>query len=57
MKYIKIFIFSCLIYSCSNPLDTSILNAAIRVISERNEPTPYQILFNGILAHLSSTGN
>jgi tRNA G10 N-methylase Trm11 len=41
----------------SENLDTSILNAAIRVISERNEPTPYQILFNGILAHLSSTGN
>tara|TARA_B100001059_G_scaffold3131_1_gene2559 strand:+ start:602 stop:1609 length:1008 start_codon:yes stop_codon:yes gene_type:complete len=26
MKYIKILIFSCLIYSCSNPLDTSVLN-------------------------------
>ncbi len=37
-------------------LDNSILNAAIKVISERNEPTAYQILFNGILAHLSSTG-
>lgn len=43
----------------SNPgvtLDNSIINAAIKVISERNEPTAYQILFNGILAHLSSTG-
>lgn len=37
-------------------IDNSVLNAAIRVISERNEPTPYQILFNGILAYLSMHG-
>lgn len=37
-------------------VENSVLSAAIKVISERNEPTPYQILFNGILAHLSSSG-
>lgn len=42
--------------SVDTSIDNSILNAAIQVISLRNEPTPYQILFNGILAHLSSTG-
>lgn len=35
---------------------TSILNQAIQVIAERNEPTPYQILFNGVLANLSMSG-
>lgn len=42
--------------SAGATVDGSILSAAIQVISARNEPTPYQILFNGILAHLSSTG-
>lgn len=37
-------------------IDNSVLNAAIRVIAERNEPTPYQILFNGVLAYLSMHG-
>ena len=45
-----------LISGSSIDIENSILSAAIKVISARNEPTPYQILFNGILAHLSSTG-
>jgi DNA modification methylase len=32
------------------------LTTAIRLIAERNEPTPYQILFNGLLAELSNAG-
>lgn len=37
-------------------VENSVVSAAIKVISERNEPTPYQILFNGILSNLSSSG-
>jgi len=33
-----------------------IQNTAIRLIAARNEPTPYQILFNGILAEVSGAG-
>jgi 16S rRNA G966 N2-methylase RsmD len=33
-----------------------VLDTAIRLIALRNEPTPYQILFNGILAELSNEG-
>jgi 16S rRNA G966 N2-methylase RsmD len=29
---------------------------AINIIAQRNEPTPYQILFNGLLAEISSAG-
>lgn len=36
--------------------ENSILNQAIQVISARNEPTPYQILFNGVLANISMSG-
>lgn len=33
-----------------------LLNTTKRLIAERNEPTPYQILFNGLLAELSKAG-
>ncbi len=33
-----------------------VLQTATRLISRRNEPTPYQILFNGILAKISGKG-
>lgn len=33
-----------------------VLQTAIALIAQRNEPTPYQILFNGILAEISSKG-
>ena len=33
-----------------------ILDSAIQLVAERNEPTPYQILFNGILAEISQSG-
>ena len=33
-----------------------LVQTAIKLIALRNEPTPYQILFNGILAELSSAG-
>ncbi|OOR98723.1 hypothetical protein B0187_07525 [Haemophilus paracuniculus] len=46
------------IYSTTNEreINNTILSAAIDVIAKRNEPTPYQILFNGILANLSMSG-
>lgn len=33
-----------------------VVQTAIELIGQRNEPTPYQILFNGILAEISSSG-
>lgn len=36
--------------------ESFLLNTTIKIIAERNEPTPYQILFNGLLAKLSSAG-
>jgi len=33
-----------------------VLHKAINIIAQRNEPTPYQILFNGLLAEISSAG-
>ena len=33
-----------------------VIEKAIRLIALRNEPTPYQILFNGLLAEISSAG-
>jgi DNA modification methylase len=33
-----------------------IVQTTIRIIAQRNEPTPYQILFNNLLAELSSAG-
>ncbi|HLD38238.1 MAG TPA: hypothetical protein VJA20_02255 [Candidatus Nanoarchaeia archaeon] len=33
-----------------------ILQKTISIIAQRNEPTPYQILFNGLLAEISSAG-
>ncbi|MDR1739152.1 MAG: hypothetical protein LBR45_00135 [Bacteroidales bacterium] len=33
-----------------------VLTKAIEIIALRNEPTPYQFLFNGILAEISSAG-
>lgn len=33
-----------------------ITNKSIQLIAERNEPTPYQILFNGLLVEISSAG-
>lgn len=36
-------------------LEQIIINKIIEIINERKEPTPYQILFNGLLAKLSSS--
>ena len=36
--------------------DHYVLQTAIRLIALRNEPTPYQILYNGILAEISFAG-
>ena len=33
-----------------------VVETAISLIAQRNEPTPYQILFNGILSEISSAG-
>lgn len=33
-----------------------VVTKAIQIIGQRNEPTPYQILYNGILAEISSAG-
>lgn len=33
-----------------------VLEKAIMLIAQRNEPTPYQILFNGLLAEISEAG-
>ncbi|MEX0596925.1 MAG: hypothetical protein WD512_10535 [Candidatus Paceibacterota bacterium] len=33
-----------------------VLTKAIEIIAERNEPTPYQFLFNGLLAEISGAG-
>ncbi len=35
--------------------DDYIINTAIKIINQRNEPTPYQILFNGLLTDFSNT--
>ena len=35
---------------------TKVIETAKELIAQRNEPTPYQILFNGILSELSSSG-
>lgn len=42
--------------SNNSEFDHIVLQTAIYLISRRNEPTPYQILFNGILAEISSKG-
>lgn len=39
-----------------NELNHFIITKAIEIISLRNEPTPYQILFNGLLAEISKAG-
>jgi DNA modification methylase len=33
-----------------------VLTTAINIIAQRNEPTPFQILFNGLLAEISKAG-
>lgn len=33
-----------------------VLTKAINIIAQRNEPTPFQILFNGLLAEISNAG-
>jgi DNA modification methylase len=33
-----------------------VLTKAIQIIAQRNEPTPFQILFNGLLAEISKAG-
>ncbi len=35
---------------------TKVIETAKELIAQRNEPTPYQILFNGILSEISSSG-
>lgn len=37
-------------------LNDKIVEIAIKAIASRNEPTPYEILFDAILAHISSSG-
>ena len=37
-------------------LNDKIVEIAIKAIALRNEPTPYEILFDAILAHISSSG-
>ena len=36
--------------------DHFVITKAIEIIGQRNEPTPYQILFNGLLTEISSAG-
>lgn len=40
----------------SNNLEQKIIDIAIKAIAERNEPTPYEILFDAILAEITSQG-
>lgn len=40
----------------SYQFEQRVLVEAIKLIGQRNEPTPYQILFNGLLAEISSAG-
>lgn len=47
---------SALIKTTEAELEHFILHSAIKIIALRNEPTPYQILFNGILAEMSTKG-
>ncbi|KAK3604939.1 hypothetical protein CHS0354_000603 [Potamilus streckersoni] len=39
-----------------NEFEHFVLTKAIEIIALRNEPTPYQFLFNGVLAEISSAG-
>lgn len=41
-------------YLTAGKFEKLIIDTVIEIIRERNEPTPYQILFNGLLAKLSS---
>lgn len=40
----------------NNEFEHIVLQTSINLIAKRNEPTPYQILFNGILAEISDKG-
>jgi len=40
----------------SNEFENFVINKAIEIIAERNEPTPYQFLLNGLLAEISQMG-
>jgi DNA modification methylase len=40
----------------SSDFEDFVINKAIEIISERNEPTPYQFLLNGLLAEISQVG-
>ena len=40
----------------SSKFENFVINKAIEIISERNEPTPYQFLLNGLLAEISQNG-
>jgi len=40
----------------SNDFEEFVTNKAIEIISERNEPTPFQFLLNGLLAEISQVG-
>ncbi|MDD6056046.1 MAG: DNA methyltransferase [Helicobacter sp.] len=42
--------------SISDDLENKILQTAILAIAERNEPTPYEILFDAILANITTSG-
>lgn len=42
--------------SNNSEFEHAVLQTAINLIAIRNEPTPYQILFNGILAEISGKG-
>ena len=57
------FYIRCVKSNIINPIKTSkeefenfIVQRAISIITARNEPTPYQILFNGLLSEISKAG-
>lgn len=42
--------------SQTDEFEQYVVKTAIELIAQRNEPTPFQILFNGLLAEISSAG-
>ena len=44
------------IKSSRDSFENFIIDRAVNIIKSRNEPTPYQILFNGLLVEISKTG-
>lgn len=44
------------IKTSKDEFENFIIDRAVNIIKSRNEPTPYQILFNGLLAEISKAG-